>query len=90
VQFSCIRSSQQYENLLAQTQFDLQQALISQWPTTGFSVEYKELDEVTPYILQNQRKQQAFQCATDLLQQEPMIKSLVETFEAELNNIQLK
>ncbi len=87
---SVFHTTQQYENLLAQAQFDLQQALSNQWPDTRFSVEYKEIAEITPFILQNQRKEKAFQCATDLLHQEPVVKSLVETFEAELNDIQIK
>ncbi|MFC3171159.1 hypothetical protein ACFOGQ_06540 [Acinetobacter vivianii] len=40
--------------------------------------------------MQNQRKQKAFNRAVELLHQEPTIKSLVETFDAELHNIQLK
>jgi len=40
--------------------------------------------------MQNERKERAFHRAIELLSKEPTIKSLVETFDAELHNIQLK
>ena len=40
--------------------------------------------------MQVMRKEKAFHRAVELLQQEPAIKSLIETFDGELQNIQLK
>jgi DNA polymerase-3 subunit gamma/tau len=44
----------------------------------------------TPYTIQSARKEKAFHRAAELLQQQPVIKSLIETFDGELQNIQLK
>lgn len=79
-----------YEKLFGQTQQDLQQALIQLWPETHFSVEYQEIASVTPYILLQQRKQHAYVRAVELLEQEPVVKQLLETFSAELHQVQLK
>ena len=79
-----------YQNMLSQLQHALEQALQLQWPQTQFSVQYDELDTSTPLTLQNSRKEKAFSRAVELLQQEPTIHSLMQTFDAELHNIQLK
>ena len=81
---------QEYEGMLSQLQHGLEDALKAQWPQTHFNVQYGAVDSNTPLLMQNQRKQKAFNRAVELLQQEPTIKSLVETFDAELHNIQLK
>ncbi|MEO3358039.1 DNA polymerase III subunit gamma/tau, partial [Acinetobacter haemolyticus] len=81
---------QQYEGMLSQLQHGLEEALKAQWPKTQFSVEYGDVSSSTPLILQNSRKEKAFNRAVELLHQEPTIKSLVDTFDAELQNIQLK
>ena len=79
-----------YQNMLSQLLHALEQALQLQWPQTQFSVQYDELDTSTPLTLQNSRKEKAFSRAVELLQQEPTIHSLMQTFDAELHNIQLK
>ncbi|KYQ84114.1 DNA polymerase III subunit gamma/tau [Acinetobacter sp. NRRL B-65365] len=81
---------QEYEGMLSQLQHGLEDALKAQWPQTHFNVQYGAVDSNTPLLMQNQRKQKAFNRAVELLHQEPTIKSLVETFDAELHNIQLK
>ncbi|USP41825.1 DNA polymerase III subunit gamma/tau [Acinetobacter sp. XS-4] len=81
---------QEYENMLTQLQQGLIDALNEQWPNTQFTVEYGALNTSTPYIIQSARKEKAFHRAAELLQQQPVIKSLIETFDAELQNIQLK
>ncbi len=48
------------------------------------------MDSVTPFVMQATRKQKAFDRAVELLNQEPTIKSLIDTFDAELANVQLK
>ena len=80
----------QYEKLFAQTQHDLQQALIALWPNTHFSVEYQDITSATPYVLLQQRKQHAYVRAVELLRQEPVVKQLLSAFSAELHQVQLK
>ncbi|WP_445115606.1 DNA polymerase III subunit gamma/tau [Acinetobacter sp. WZC-1] len=87
---SCLRIPRQYEKLLVQCQLTLEAALKLQWPETRFSVNYEEVTETTPYMMQNQRKNNAFDRAAEMLQQEPVVQSLLETFSAEIKNIQLK
>ncbi len=81
---------QEYENLLSQQQQSLQDALAIQWPETRFSVQYGTLEQTTPYMMQNVRKEKAYQRAAELLQQEPAVQKLIELFDAEIQNIQLK
>ncbi|OTG87016.1 DNA polymerase III subunit gamma/tau [Acinetobacter sp. ANC 4558] len=82
---------EKYQQLLNQLQDHLEQALKSQWEDTLFQVNYTDLsNQVTPYYLLNDRKQKAFQRATELLQEEPVVKNLLATFEGELQDIQLK
>lgn len=81
---------QEYENMLTQLQQGLIDALNEQWPNTQFTVEYGALNTSTPYTIQSARKEKAFHRAAELLQQQPVIKSLIETFDGELQNIQLK
>lgn len=81
---------QEYENLLSQQQQSLQDALAVQWPETRFSVQYGTLEQTTPYMMQNVRKEKAYQRAAELLQQEPAVQKLIELFDAEIQNIQLK
>lgn len=80
----------QYEKLFAQTQHDLQQALIALWPQTHFSVEYQEISSATPYVLLQQRKQHAYVRAVELLQQEAVVKQLLQAFDAQLHQVELK
>lgn len=82
--------SKQYENLLVNAQYDLQQALIAQWPKTRFSLDFDAVSETTPFMLQQQRKQRAFSRATEMLHAEPVIQNLREVFDAQVQNIQLK
>lgn len=81
---------QEYENMLTQLQQGLIDALKHQWPNTQFTVEYGAVNTSTPYVMQSIRKEKAFHRATELLQQQPVIKSLIDTFDGELQNIQLK
>ncbi|MGE8542612.1 MAG: DNA polymerase III subunit gamma/tau [Acinetobacter sp.] len=80
----------QYERLLTQMQHLLEQALHTQWPSTRFDVVYEELEQLTPYALQHERKGRAFNRASELLHNEPVVKSLLNAFEGKLDNIQLK
>ena len=80
----------QYERLLTQMQHLLEQALHTQWPSTRFDVVYEELEQLTPYALQHERKGRAFNRASELLHNEPIVKSLLNAFEGKLDNIQLK
>ncbi|MCU4395566.1 DNA polymerase III subunit gamma/tau [Acinetobacter junii] len=81
---------QEYEGMLTQLQHALEDALKSQWINTQFSVQYRKMDSVTPFVMQATRKQKAFDRAVELLNEEPTIKSLIDTFDAELANVQLK
>ncbi|WP_089604332.1 DNA polymerase III subunit gamma/tau [Acinetobacter piscicola] len=79
-----------YEKLLGQAQFDLEAALKQQWASTIFNVEYVEIASTTPYMMQNDRKAKAFHRAGEMLHQEAVVKSLVDAFDGQLQNIQLK
>lgn len=81
---------EQYQQLLTQLQHALESALKEQWSKTLFKVQYENVDETTPYILQQQRKQRAYQSAENLLHQEPIVKDILQNFDGELHNIQLK
>ncbi|MGE8544807.1 MAG: DNA polymerase III subunit gamma/tau [Acinetobacter johnsonii] len=81
---------QRYEQLLTQLRHVLEDALKAEWPQTRFDVKYAEVETITPYTMQAQRKQKAFQRAHELLQNEDTVKGLVQTFDGELHNIQLK
>lgn len=81
---------EQYQQLLGQSQHALEQALKNQWPKTLFKIEYGAVTDTTPYLLQHQRKEQAYQRAEELLQTEPIVRDLIQSFDAELHNIQLK
>ncbi len=81
---------QEYENLLSQQQQSLQDALTAQWPNTQLSVQYETVSQTTPYMLQYERKEKAQQRAAELLHQEPVIKNLLQTFDGQIQNIQLK
>ena len=81
---------EQYQQLLGQSQHSLEQALKKQWPNTQFKIEYGAVTETTPYLLQHQRKEHAHQRAVELLQAEPVVRDLLQGFDAELQNIQLK
>ena len=81
---------EQYQQLLTQLQHALESALKEQWSKTLFKVQYENVDETTPYILQQQRKQRAYQRAENLLNQEPIVKDILQDFDGELHNIQLK
>lgn len=81
---------EQYQQLLTQLQHALESALKEQWSKTLFKVQYENVDETTPYILQQQRKQRAYQRAENLLHQEPIVKDILQNFDGELHNIQLK
>lgn len=81
---------QRYEQLLTQLRHVLEDALKAEWPQTRFDVKYAEIEAITPYTMQAQRKQKAFQRAHELLQNEDTVKGLVQTFDGELHNIQLK
>ena len=79
-----------YEQLLNQQQHALAQALKDQWPNTHFQVNYVEVDISTPYELQNERKERAYARASELLHTESAVKDILQNFEGELQNIQLK
>ena len=81
---------QKYEKLLMQLQHTLQSALLEQWPQTQLSVEYRETQEITPFELQNERKVRAFDRAAEMLHGESVVKDLMNAFQGEIQNIQLK
>ena len=81
---------QQYENLLVQFQHTLENALNEQWSHTRLSFTYRESQETTPFELQNERKIKAFDRAAEMLHDESVIKNLMNAFNGEIQNIQLK
>ena len=87
---STFQISKQYENLLNQTQHALESSLKQQWSSTVFNVQYGEVESTTPFHMQNERKIRAYQRAEQMLHAEPVIKRLLQAFEGELQNIQLK
>ncbi len=80
----------QYEQLLNQLQHTLEQALKNEWPNTHLQVKYAEVATTTPYSMQNQRKEKAYARASELLHAEAAVKDLLQNFDAEIQNIQLK
>lgn len=79
-----------YEQLLNQLQHALEQALKNEWPNTHFQVKYAEIEATIPYSLQNERKEKAYARASELLHAESAVKEILQNFEGELQNIQLK
>ena len=79
-----------YEQLLTQLQHVLEEELKKTWSNTVFNVVYQDISGITPYQMQAERKERAFQRASDLLHSEPVVKKLVESFDADIQNIQLK
>ncbi|NNG75148.1 DNA polymerase III subunit gamma/tau [Acinetobacter sp. ANC 4277] len=80
----------QYEQLLNQLQYTLEQALKNEWPNTHFQVKYAEVETTTPYSMQNQRKEKAYTRASELLHAEAAVKDILQNFDGEIQNIQLK
>jgi len=87
---SIFQISQKYEKLLNQAQHDLEAKLKQQWPNTLFTVQYGEVESTTPYMMQNERKLRAYDRASEMLQKESLVKSLIEALDGKLENIQLK
>lgn len=81
---------QQYEGMLSQLQHALESELITRWPNTQFKVQYGEVASITPFIKQSERKEKAFQRAVTLMSENKVVKSLLDTFDAELQNVNLK
>ncbi|WP_216940235.1 DNA polymerase III subunit gamma/tau [Acinetobacter sp. BY419] len=81
---------EQYQQLLTQLQHNLEAALQQQWPQTNFHVKFENVDQLTPYTMQHQRKERAFKRAEVLLRTEPAVRDLLQQFDGELQNIQLK
>ena len=81
---------QKYEKLLNQLQHTLEDALKQQWPNTKFFVQYEDVNETTPFQMQTERKARAFERAAEMLQTETVVKNLINIFDGELQNIQLK
>lgn len=81
---------EQYQQLLTQLQHHLEAALQQQWPQTNFQVKFENVDQLTPYTMQHQRKARAFKRAEELLHAEPAVRNLLQQFDGELQNIQLK
>ncbi|NNH77966.1 DNA polymerase III subunit gamma/tau [Acinetobacter terrae] len=79
-----------YEQLLTQLQHTLEQALKNEWPNTHFQVKYAEVETTTPYSMQNQRKEKAYARASELLHAEAAVKDILQNFDGEIQNIQLK
>jgi DNA polymerase-3 subunit gamma/tau len=79
-----------YEQLLTQLQHTLEQALKNEWPNTHFQVKYAEVETTTPYSMQNQRKEKAYARASELLHAETAVKDILQNFDGEIQNIQLK
>ncbi|MGD9697824.1 DNA polymerase III subunit gamma/tau [Acinetobacter sp.] len=80
----------QYEALLTQLQHALEQALKTEWSGTHFQVHYADVETTTPYSMQSERKEKAYARAAELLHAEPAVKELLQNFEGEIQNIQLK
>ncbi|WP_212515566.1 DNA polymerase III subunit gamma/tau [Acinetobacter soli] len=81
---------QQYEGMLSQLQHALESELITRWPNTQFKVQYGEVASITPFIKQSERKEKAFQRAVSLMSENKVVKSLLDTFDGQLQSIQLK
>ncbi|MFB6329384.1 DNA polymerase III subunit gamma/tau [Acinetobacter variabilis] len=81
---------ERYQPLLSQLQHHLEAALREQWPQTIFQVKFEDVEQLTPYTMQQERKVRAFKRAEELLQAEPAVRDLLEQFDGELHNIQLK
>ncbi|WP_151982163.1 DNA polymerase III subunit gamma/tau [Acinetobacter guerrae] len=81
---------QQYEGMLSQLQYALETEIKSLWPNAQFTVQYAEVAGETPFVKQAERKQKAFQRAEYLLKTDTVVQKLLNTFEGELQNIQLK
>lgn len=81
---------ERYQPLLSQLQHHLEVALREQWPQTIFQVKFEDVEQLTPYTMQQERKVRAFKRAEELLQAEPAVRDLLEQFDGELHNIQLK
>lgn len=80
----------QYEALLTQLQYALELALKTEWSGTHFQVHYADVETTTPYSMQSERKEKAYARAAELLHAEPAVKELLQNFEGEIQNIQLK
>lgn len=87
---SLFQIAPKYEQLLNQLQHTLEQTLKNEWPNTHFQVKYAEVEVTTPYSLQNERKEKAYARASELLHAESAVKDILQNFEGELQNIQLK
>ena len=87
---SLFQIAPKYEQLLNQLQHTLEQTLKNEWPNTHFQVKYAEVEVTTPYSLQNERKEKANARASELLHAESAVKDILQNFEGELQNIQLK
>ena len=81
---------ERYQPLLSQLQHHLEAALQEQWPQTIFQVKFEDVEQLTPYTMQQERKVRAFKRAEELLHAEPAVRDLLEQFDGELHNIQLK
>ncbi|WP_180002221.1 MULTISPECIES: DNA polymerase III subunit gamma/tau [unclassified Acinetobacter] len=81
---------ERYQPLLSQLQHNLEAALREQWPQTIFQVKFEDVEQLTPYTMQQERKVRAFKRAEELLHAEPAVRDLLEQFDGELHNIQLK
>lgn len=81
---------ERYQPLLSQLQHHLEAALREQWPQTIFQVKFEDVEQLTPYTMQQERKVRAFKRAEELLHAEPAVRELLEQFDGELHNIQLK
>ncbi len=81
---------EQYQQLLTQLQHHLEAALQQQWPQTNFQVKFENVEQLTPYTMQHQRKARAFKRSEELLHAEPAVRDLLQQFDGELQNIQLK
>ena len=64
--------------------------MIEQWSHTRLSFTYRESQETTPFELQNERKIRAFDRAAEMLHDESVVKNLMNAFNGEIQNIQLK
>ena len=80
---------ERYQPLLSQLQHHLEAALREQWPQTIFQVKFEDVEQLTPYTMQQERKVRAFKRAEEL-HAEPAVRDLLEQFDGELHNIQLK
>ena len=81
---------EKYQHLVTQMQANLEDALKAKWSNTLFKIQFGAVEGLTPFAMQNERKERAYQRTVELLNEEPIVQDLMKTFDGELQNIQIK